>query len=94
MAIRAEIGIVFQDSVLDKLLTVRENLMLRGSFYGMKRSALENAAKAAAEAADVTDFFRPSLRKAVRRAAEAGGYCAGTDSYAAAFVSRRTDDRA
>lgn len=57
MAIRAEIGIVFQDSVLDKLLTVRENLMLRGSFYGMKRSALENAAKAAAEAADVTDFL-------------------------------------
>jgi multidrug/hemolysin transport system ATP-binding protein len=36
-AIRQEIGIVFQDSLLDSLLTVKENLAIRGSFYGMNR---------------------------------------------------------
>jgi len=30
--IRSHIGVVFQHSVLDELLTVRENLFLRGSF--------------------------------------------------------------
>lgn len=39
--IRHEIGIVFQDSLLDPLLTVRENLMLRGSFYGMSKSQVK-----------------------------------------------------
>ncbi len=42
-AIRQDIGVVFQDSVLDKLLTVKENLMMRGSFYG--KSAPEVAAR-------------------------------------------------
>lgn len=34
--IRAEIGAVFQESLLDPLLTVKENLSIRGSFYGLK----------------------------------------------------------
>lgn len=33
--IRKNIGIVFQNSVLDPKLSVQENLMTRGSFYGM-----------------------------------------------------------
>jgi len=36
-AIRQEIGVVFQESLLDPLLTVKENLAIRGSFYGMTR---------------------------------------------------------
>ncbi|MEK5038605.1 ABC transporter ATP-binding protein [Sporosarcina sp. FSL K6-3457] len=36
-AIRQEIGVVFQDSLLDPLLTVKENLAIRASFYGMTR---------------------------------------------------------
>lgn len=36
-AIRKEIGVVFQESLLDPLLTVKENLAIRGSFYGMTR---------------------------------------------------------
>ncbi|WP_399632220.1 ATP-binding cassette domain-containing protein [Sporosarcina sp. SG10008] len=36
-AIRQEIGVVFQESLLDPLLTVKENLAIRGSFYGMPR---------------------------------------------------------
>jgi multidrug/hemolysin transport system ATP-binding protein len=39
-AIRERIGIVFQDSLLDGLLSVRENLMTRGSFYGLKCAEL------------------------------------------------------
>ena len=31
--VRRSIGVVFQHSVLDNLLTVRENLEVRGSFY-------------------------------------------------------------
>lgn len=49
--IRENIGIVFQYSVLDDLLTVEENLSLRASFYGLygreKKKALEWSAKAA-----------------------------------------------
>jgi multidrug/hemolysin transport system ATP-binding protein len=55
--IRKEIGIVFQDSVLDNLLTVRENLIARGSFYGLKGEALKNAVTKAAEAVGVTEFI-------------------------------------
>lgn len=36
-AIRQEIGVVFQESLLDPLLTVKENLAIRGSFYKMTR---------------------------------------------------------
>ncbi len=35
--IREQIGIVFQGSVLDRQLTVRENLVSRASFYGLSR---------------------------------------------------------
>lgn len=39
--IRKNIGIVFQNSVLDPKLTVQENLMTRGSFYGMKKVEIQ-----------------------------------------------------
>ncbi|MDR3263824.1 MAG: ATP-binding cassette domain-containing protein [Clostridiales bacterium] len=56
-AIRAEIGVVFQDNNLDGLLTVRENLYARGSLYGLKSTALKTAADRAADTAGVTDFI-------------------------------------
>ena len=40
--IRASIGVVFQNSVLDDLLTVKENLQVRGSFYGLKGEVLKS----------------------------------------------------
>ena len=39
--IRPRVGIVFQNSVLDDLLTVRENLVCRASFYGLRGRALK-----------------------------------------------------
>jgi multidrug/hemolysin transport system ATP-binding protein len=38
--VRRSIGVVFQHSVLDNLLTVRENLEVRGSFYRIGRAGL------------------------------------------------------
>lgn len=40
-AIRSKIGVVFQDGLLDNLLTVRQNLTIRGGFYGLKGRELE-----------------------------------------------------
>ena len=34
-AIRSDIGIVFQNSVLDDMLTVKDNLLTRGAYYGL-----------------------------------------------------------
>jgi multidrug/hemolysin transport system ATP-binding protein len=55
--IRQCIGVVFQDSILDNLLTVKENLFTRGSFYGMPQRKLAEAVRKAAEAADISSFI-------------------------------------
>ncbi len=56
-AIRSRIGVVFQNNLLDELLTVRENLLVRASLYGIagakRKAAIENAARAA----DVAEFL-------------------------------------
>ncbi|MFA5742055.1 MAG: ABC transporter ATP-binding protein [Candidatus Izemoplasmatales bacterium] len=51
--IRDEIGIVFQESVLDQLLTVRENLEIRGSFYHMGKAELRTAIEEAMKTTDI-----------------------------------------
>lgn len=53
--IREIIGVVFQDSVLDKLLTVKENLEIRAKLYGKKDIA--SAVEYAANAAGVTEYI-------------------------------------
>ena len=54
--IRRTIGVVFQDHVLDPLLTVRENLLTRARFYNITGSRAKEAANAAAEAAGAAEF--------------------------------------
>jgi ABC-type multidrug transport system, ATPase component len=49
--------VVFQDGILDNLLTVKENLFTRGSFYGMEKRQLAEAVKKAASAADILSFI-------------------------------------
>lgn len=39
--IRKDIGIVFQNSVLDDKLTVKENLYTRGSYYGLNKKQID-----------------------------------------------------
>lgn len=55
--IRKSIGIVFQDSILDALLTVKENLYTRGSFYGLSSKELAHAVDKASSAAGVESFM-------------------------------------
>lgn len=56
-AIRNEIGIVFQDSLLDPLLTVKENLMLRGSFYGMSKPQVKANVDKVSETVGLEEFL-------------------------------------
>lgn len=56
-AIRTCIGVVFQDGVLDALLSVRENLRARAAFYGIKGAALEQAIDFAAQATDLASLL-------------------------------------
>ncbi len=57
-AIRSAIGIVFQDGLLDALLTVEENLSLRGAIYGLKGSALRQAVHRAVDALSIGDILK------------------------------------
>ncbi len=56
-AIRQNIGVVFQHSVLDKLLTVRENLTYRAGLYFRDKNKRSQAVRNAALATDVMGFI-------------------------------------
>jgi multidrug/hemolysin transport system ATP-binding protein len=55
--IRSLMSTVFQEPVLDDLLTVRENLLTRGSFYYSDRKTLGKAVEGAAHTAGTTDYL-------------------------------------
>ena len=55
--IRSVVGTVFQDHVLDNLLTVRENLVTRGSFYYSNQKDLLAAVDYAAKSTGVTEYL-------------------------------------
>lgn len=54
--IRNRIGIVFQDHFLDALLTVKENLMTRASFYGGTRAEIKERVEKAMDVVKITDL--------------------------------------
>lgn len=56
-SIRSILGIVFQDNLLDDLLTVKENLMIRGGLYHLDNKELITAVEHAAECTGVKDFL-------------------------------------
>ena len=56
-AIRHSIGVVFQDGLLDRLLTAEENLLVRGALYGLKGRVLRESVRFAAEAVGVMSFL-------------------------------------
>ncbi len=55
--IRTIVGTVFQEHLLDDLLTVRENLVLRGSFYHTVKADLTAAVEYAAQSTGVTGYL-------------------------------------
>lgn len=54
--IRNNIGIVFQENMLDELLTVEENLRIRAGFYMHGRAKIAEAVKNAEKLCGVTEF--------------------------------------
>ena len=79
-AIRNLIGIVFQNSVLDRELTVKENLFTRGSYYGLNRK-------------QVLQRIEPEVRPALRRPAAQGGHRPGPDQRAEDPIPGRAHHR-
>lgn len=57
-AIRSVIGAVFQDGLLDNLLTVEENLKVRGGFYGLRGKRLSEAVQNTAQAAGIAELLK------------------------------------
>ena len=55
--IRQKIGVVFQDNVLDELLTVEENLVSRGALYGLSGKVLQDRLAQAAQIMDIQDLL-------------------------------------
>ncbi len=63
LAIKRELGVVFQTSVLDRELTVRQNLEIRTSFYSLSK---EDAKKNIGEIVDLLELS-PILNRPVKR---------------------------
>jgi len=61
--IRKSIGIVFQRSLLDPMLTVYENLKIRGSFYKFPRQQLKERIDAVSEIAQLEEFLHRPYEK-------------------------------
>lgn len=55
--IRKSIGVVFQDNLMDKKLSVRDNLMIRAGFYYKSRSRRTLAVSEAAKYSEIEDFI-------------------------------------
>ena len=61
-AITREIGVVFQNSVLDGVLSVKDNLLSRASLYGIYGAAAENRINELAELLE----FKPLLNRTLK----------------------------
>ena len=55
--IKSRIGVVFQDSVLDKVLSVRDNLSCRAALYGIRGEALEKRLDEISELLSIGDIL-------------------------------------
>lgn len=55
--IRSRIGIAFQNNLLDNMLTVRENLISRGSMYGVPKKVVIQRIEDISKITGITDFI-------------------------------------
>lgn len=61
--IRNKIGVVFQDNTLDLRLTVKENLMIRGSLYHKDREVLHNNLNYVSDVLDIGNLMERQFHK-------------------------------
>ena len=73
--IRDMIGIVFQNSVLDNKLTVKENLYTRGAYYGLTKKDIDKRLSPFMEAFELNEIWNRKYEKAFRRSKKARRYC-------------------
>ncbi len=62
-AVKRKIGVVFQNSVLDKALTVQDNLQSRAALYGITGRAFTERLHELAELLDFSDLLRRTVGK-------------------------------
>lgn len=62
-AIKEKIGVVFQSSVLDKALNVRDNLTCRGALYGITGKALDARIEELDELLHIKELMKRSVGK-------------------------------
>lgn len=55
--VRKDIGVVFQGSMLDKYLTVKENLVQRGTLYGLAKAEILERIESLSEKIGVTEIL-------------------------------------
>ena len=61
--IRDMIGIVFQNSVLDNKLTVKENLYTRGAYYGLTKKDIDKRLSPFMEAFELSEIWNQKYEK-------------------------------
>lgn len=62
-SIKRDIGIVFQNSVLDPVLTPKENLTLRAGFYGIRKDEWKKRLAVLTEMLDLSSFINRPVAK-------------------------------
>ncbi|MCI2046865.1 MAG: ABC transporter ATP-binding protein [Faecalibacterium sp.] len=62
-AVKSEIGVVFQNSVLDKTLSVRDNLACRAALYGIAGKAFEARLTELSELLDFAELLKRPVGK-------------------------------
>ena len=62
ISIKAKIGIVFQNSVLDKNLTIKDNLKLRAGLYGMSSLEIEENINRIVELFELKELLNRKIR--------------------------------
>lgn len=62
-AVKSQLGVVFQHCVLDRALTVKDNLESRAALYGITGKAFEKRLSELAEMLDFTDLLKRSVGK-------------------------------
>ena len=62
-AVKSQLGVVFQHCVLDRALTVKDNLESRAALYGITGKAFEKRLLELAEMLDFTDLLKRSVGK-------------------------------
>ncbi len=61
-AFKNKIGVVFQNNILDELLTVEENLMMYGALYIKSRDALKQRFSEVAQLLSLGDFIKQRVK--------------------------------